>query len=84
MVKLATTTTTTMTWPKFFIVIFLVSRPAGGQYQLVREDPFAALSATLVTRQAAACDGEFAHLRCSVGAKVEDDRLHFFYYFFLY
>ena len=53
------------------LVLLLAAGPdVMGQYQLVREDPFAALSSTLVTRQAAACDGEFAHLRCPVGAKV--------------
>ena len=40
------------------------------QYQLVREDPFATLSATLQTRQAAACDGEVLSLDCPHGTKV--------------
>ena len=41
------------------------------QYQLVREDPFATLLATLQTRQAAACDGEVLSLDCPHGTKVE-------------
>ena len=46
------------------------------QYQLVREDPFAQLSATLQTRQAAACDGEVLGLDCPRGTKVRKHRLH--------
>ena len=40
------------------------------QYQLVREDPFAQLSGSLQTRQAAACDGEILGLDCPHGSKV--------------
>ena len=32
-------------------------------YNVVRKDPFASLSETLVTRQRAACDGELANQR---------------------
>ena len=55
------------------IPLLLLLQPvlrADGQYQLVREDPFAQLSSTLQTWQSAACDGEFTHLRCPEGAKV--------------
>ena len=60
-----------MSWLTVIGLVMVCSRSVDGQYQLVREDPFAALSATLVTKQAAACDGEFAHLRCPIGAKVQ-------------
>ena len=50
--------------------LWLLAVLVGGQYQLVRQDPFASLSATLVTKQSAGCDGEFAHLRCPPGAQV--------------
>ena len=59
-----------MSWLTVISLVMVTYKSVGGQYQLVREDPFAALSATLVTKQAAACDGEFAHLRCPIGAKV--------------
>ena len=42
------------------------------QYQLVREDPFAELAASLQTRQAAACDGEVLNLNCPSGTKVRN------------
>ena len=55
------------------VIAVLLSLLAGiisPQYQLVRQDPFASLSATLTTKQSAACDGEFAHLRCPEGSQV--------------
>ena len=46
------------------------TRTGNSQYQLVREDPFAQLSGSLETRQAAACDGEILALDCPHGSKV--------------
>lgn len=64
-----------MRWSAVLVIVVAAARPAAPQYQLVREDPFAALSSTLVTQQAAACDNEFAHLRCPKGAKVNQEYL---------
>ena len=35
-------------------------------YNVVRKDPFASLSETLVTRQRAACDGELSQLEAGI------------------
>ncbi len=40
------------------------------QYSVRRQDPFAALSATLRTRQQAACDGQELTLECPQGTKI--------------
>lgn len=47
----------------------LLSR-AHAQYSVHRSDPFATLSATLRTRQQAACDGQELTLECPTGTKV--------------
>lgn len=39
-------------------------------YNVVRKDPFASLSETLVTRQRAACDGDILVLDCPARTKV--------------
>ena len=64
---------------KLLVLPQLLVQLCVGQYQLVRQDPFASLSATLVTKQSAACDGEFAHLRCPAGAQVNTSIMDIIY-----
>ncbi len=62
-------------WPPSNVVVVilmtscLLSR-AHAQYSVHRSDPFATLSATLRTRQQAACDGQELTLECPTGTKV--------------
>ena len=64
-------------WPASNVVVVaavlmtscLLSR-AHAQYSVHRSDPFATLSATLRTRQQAACDGQELTLECPTGTKV--------------
>ena len=39
-------------------------------YNVIRKDPFASLSETLVTYQNASCDGDILHMECPPGTKI--------------
>ncbi len=53
-----------------FLLLAIAASWANAQYNVRREDPFAALSATLQTYQEAACDGQTLSLECPEGTKI--------------
>ena len=42
----------------------------GSGYNVIRKDPFASLSETLVTHQTASCDGDILHMECPPATKI--------------
>ena len=51
------------------ITITLLATLTAG-YNVVRKDPFASLSSTLVTHQKASCDGDILAMSCPAGTKI--------------
>jgi len=51
-------------------LILLLILDVVSSYNVVRKDPFASLSETLVTRQRAACDGDILVLECPARTKI--------------
>ena len=54
------------------VVAILCLSPArpGSGYNVIRKDPFASLSETLVTHQTASCDGDLLHMECPSATKI--------------
>ena len=60
-------------WRWLVVVVTILScspvRPGSG-YNVIRKDPFASLSETLVTHQTASCDGDVLHMECPPATKI--------------
>ena len=52
-----------------FLIIIIISNLSLG-YNVIRKNPFASLSDTLVTKQQAACDGDILMLECPAKTKI--------------
>ena len=51
-----------------FLIIIIINLSLG--YNVIRKNPFASLSDTLVTKQQAACDGDILMLECPAKTKI--------------
>ena len=56
-----------MTWTAALATLLLCIAGHSDSYNVVRKDPFASLSETLVTHQRAACDEDVLQLQCPSG-----------------
>ena len=59
--------TMALSWSVKTLLCFL---PLTAGYNVIRRDPFARLSETLVTHQNASCDGDILHMSCPTGTKI--------------
>ena len=50
--------------------IILIFLGVAKSYNVVRRDPYAIISETIVTRQRASCDGDILQLSCPSGTKI--------------
>ena len=58
-----------MIWCLVVTILALPARPGSG-YNVIRKDPLASLSETLVTHQTASCDGDVLHMECPPDTKI--------------
>ena len=58
-----------VSWWLVIILSLSEARPGSG-YNVIRKDPFASLSETLVTHQTASCDGDVLHMECPPATKI--------------
>ena len=60
-----------MSWSLVLVSILCFSQVIPGSgYNVIRKDPFASLSETLVTHQTASCDGDILHMECPPATKI--------------